>query len=98
MDRATINCVEDYARIGLPREMAALLLIEVDGHPAMVAEEAEAVEKILHQVKAAQVQVAKDESEAIKLAEARRTALSALARVSPSTPAGRCHGPALHAR
>ena len=85
MDRATINCVEDYARIGLPREMAALLLIEVDGHPAMVAEEAEAVEKILHQVKAAQVQVAKDESEAIKLAEARRTALSALARVSPST-------------
>ncbi len=40
MDRATINCVEDYVKIGLPRQMAALLLIEVDGHPAMVAEEA----------------------------------------------------------
>ncbi|MDH3453564.1 MAG: FAD-binding protein, partial [Desulfuromonadales bacterium] len=38
MDKATINCVEDYVKIGLPRQMAALLLIEVDGHPAMVEE------------------------------------------------------------
>ncbi|MBM4312501.1 MAG: FAD-binding protein, partial [Deltaproteobacteria bacterium] len=47
MDRMTINCVEDYMKIGLPREMAALLLIEVDGHPAVVAEEAEGVRRIL---------------------------------------------------
>jgi len=85
MDKATINCVEDYVKIGLPRQMAALLLIEVDGHPAMVAEEAEAVERILKEVKAAEVHVARDEAEATKLAEARRTALSALARVSPTT-------------
>jgi glycolate oxidase len=85
MDKATINCVEDYVKIGLPREMAALLLIEVDGHPAMVTEDAEAVERILKQVKAAEVHIAKDEAEAVKLTEARRTALSALARVSPTT-------------
>lgn len=85
MDKATINCVEDYVKIGLPRQMAALLLIEVDGHPVMVAEEAEAVERILKEVKAAEVHVARDEAEATKLAEARRTALSALARVSPTT-------------
>ena len=85
MDRTTINCVEDYAKIGLPREMAALLLIEVDGHPAVVAEEAEAVQKVLLQVKAAEVKVAKDAAEAASLAAARRTALSALARVSPTT-------------
>ena len=47
MDKTTINCVEDYAAIGLPREMAALLLIEVDGHPAVVAEEAEGVRRFL---------------------------------------------------
>ena len=29
MDRTTINCIEDYVNIGLPREMAAMLLIEV---------------------------------------------------------------------
>ena len=85
MDRATINCVEDYVRIGLPRQMAALLLIEVDGHPAMVAEEAAGVEAILKAVKAAEIHVAKDAEEAGKLAAARRTALSALARVSPTT-------------
>ncbi|BCR03525.1 FAD-binding protein [Desulfuromonas versatilis] len=85
MDKATINCVEDYVKIGLPRQMAALLLIEVDGHPAMVAEEAEAVEKILREVNAAEVHVAKTAEEAASLAAARRTALSALARVSPTT-------------
>jgi len=85
MDKATINCVEDYVKIGLPRQMAALLLIEVDGHPAMVAEEAEEVERILKEVGAAEVHVAKDAEEAASLAAARRTALSALARVSPTT-------------
>jgi len=85
MDKTTINCVEDYARIGLPRQMAALLLIEVDGHPAVVAEEAEGVEAILREVGAAEVHAARDAEEAGKLAAARRTALSALARVSPTT-------------
>lgn len=85
MDRATIGCVEDYVKIGLPRQMAALLLIEVDGHPAMVAEEAAGVERILKEVKAAELHVAQDAEEAASLAAARRTALSALARVSPTT-------------
>ncbi len=85
MDRATINCVEDYVKIGLPRQMAALLLIEVDGHPAPVAEEAEGVRTILEQVNAAEIHLARDASQAADLAAARRTALSALARVSPTT-------------
>jgi glycolate oxidase len=85
MDRTTINCVEDFAKIGLPRTMEALLLIEVDGHPAVVAEEAEGVLKVLADVKAAEVHIAKDADEAARLAAARRTALSALARVSPTT-------------
>jgi len=85
MDRATINCVEDYVQIGLPRQMAALLLIEVDGHPAMVAEDAQGVETILKGVQATEIHVAQSAEEAGKLAAARRTALSALARVSPTT-------------
>ena len=85
MDRATINCVEDYAKIGLPRDMAALLLIEVDGHPTVVAEEADAVRAVLERVRAAHVEEAADAEHAGQLAAARRTALSALARVSPTT-------------
>jgi glycolate oxidase len=85
MDRMTINCVEDYAAIGLPRDMAALLLIEVDGHPAVVAEEAEGVRTILQEVRADEIHQAQNASEASRLTAARRTALSAVARLSPTT-------------
>ncbi len=85
MDKTTINCVEDYAAIGLPREMAALLLIEVDGHPAVVAEEAEEVRRILEEVHADGIHQAANAAEASRLASARRTSLSAVARVSPTT-------------
>ena len=85
MDKTTINCVEDFAKIGLPREMEALLLIEVDGHPAVVAEEVAGVRKVLEQVKAAEIRQAANAEEALQLAAARRTSLSAVARVSPTT-------------
>ena len=39
LDRTTIHCVEDYANVGLPRDAEAMLLMETDGHPAVVAEE-----------------------------------------------------------
>ena len=42
---------------------AALLLIEVDGHPAVVAEETEKVEAIWRRHGATEVPAAKDESE-----------------------------------
>lgn len=85
MDQATIKCVEGYANIGLPVEMAALLLIEVDGHHAAVVEEADDVRAVLERVGAADIQEAADAEHANQLAAARRTALSALARVSPTT-------------
>lgn len=85
MDNTTINCVEDFSAIGLPRDMAALLLIEVDGHPAVVEEEAEAVMAILRKLRASETHQAKDVVQAEQLTAARRTALSALARVSPTT-------------
>src|SRR5204862_8219279 len=36
LDRMTIHCVEAYAKIGLPLDCEALLLMETDGHPAAV--------------------------------------------------------------
>jgi glycolate oxidase len=85
LDRTTIHCVEDYAKIGLPLDCEALLLMESDGHPAVVAEEAAQMEKICREKGCVEIRVAKDEAEASKLASARRTAFSALARVSPTT-------------
>jgi glycolate dehydrogenase FAD-linked subunit len=85
LDRMTIHCVEDYAKIGLPLDCEALLLMETDGHPAVVAEEAAQMEKICRERGCLELRVAKDETEANQLASARRSAFSALARVAPTT-------------
>ena len=85
LDRTTIHAVEDYARIGLPLNCEALLLMETDGHPVVVAEEAAKMEACCRECGCLELRVAKDEAEATKLASARRTAFSALARVAPTT-------------
>jgi glycolate oxidase len=85
LDRTTIACVEDYAKIGLPLDCEALLLIETDGHPAVVEEEAARMQEICRAQGCVELRVAQDDAEASKLASARRTAFSALARVSPTT-------------
>jgi glycolate oxidase len=85
LDRTTIHCVEDYAKIGLPLDCDALLLMETDGHPAAAAEEAAKMEAIARKNGAMEITVARDDAEAAKLATARRSAFSALARVAPTT-------------
>lgn len=85
LDRMTIHCVEDFAKIGLPLDCEALLLMETDGHPAVVADEAARMEKCCRDCGCMEVRLAKDEAEGNKLASARRSAFSALARVSPTT-------------
>ena len=85
LDRTTIHCVEDFAKVGLPLNCEALLLMETDGHPAVVAEEGARMEEIARRNNALEVRVAQDEAEATRLATARRSAFSALARVSPTT-------------
>jgi glycolate oxidase len=85
LDRTTIRCVEDFAKVGLPLDCEALLLMETDGHPGAVAEESAKMEAIARKNSAVEVRVARDEAEAAGLATARRSAFSALARVSPTT-------------
>ncbi|MFO7497226.1 MAG: FAD-linked oxidase C-terminal domain-containing protein [Desulfobacterales bacterium] len=84
MDNFTIRAVEDYSHAGLPKEAAALLLIEVDGHPAQVADDAAKVETICRQMGSADIRVAKTAAERDKVWAARRTALSALAKLRPT--------------
>ncbi len=84
MDNFTIRAVEDFSRVGLPVDASALLLIEVDGHPAQVAEDAHKVESLCRQHGATSIRVAQDEEERDKVWEARRSALSALAKLKPT--------------
>lgn len=85
LDRKTIRCVEDFANVGLPTDCEALLFMETDGHPAVVAEEAEAMAAIAREKGALAVTTASDAREAEQLATARRSAFAALARIKPTT-------------
>lgn len=85
LDHMTIRCVEEYAKIGLPTDCAALLLMETDGHPAAVADEADKMVTIAKAHGARKVKIAADAEESLKLASARRSAFSALARMRPTT-------------
>lgn len=84
LDNFTIRAVEDFSRVGLPVDAAALLLIEVDGHPAQVEEDAARVEDICRRHGAASIRVARDAAERDKVWAARRSALSALAKLKPT--------------
>ncbi len=85
LDRITIKCVEDYTHIGLPLDAEAILLMEADGHPAAVEDQARQMAEIAKTCGATNVQIARDAEESTRLASARRTAFSALARMSPTT-------------
>jgi glycolate oxidase len=84
LDRTTIHCVEDFAKIGLPLDCEALLLMETDGHPVVVEEEARQMEAIARQNDCQEIRIEQNEAEALKLASARRSAFSALARLAPT--------------
>jgi glycolate oxidase len=85
LDQQTIRCVENFSNVGLPTDVAALLLMESDGATAVVEVEIQAMLKIAQRRGAIVVQEAKNEAEADRLRLARRSAFSALARVRPTT-------------
>ncbi|MED5053189.1 glycolate oxidase subunit GlcD [Anoxybacillus sp. UARK-01] len=85
LDQPTLRVVEDYAQIGLPTDVKAVLLIEQDGAREVVEREMRQIERICKEEQAVSVQLARSEQEADALRTARRSALSALARLRPTT-------------
>lgn len=85
LDQDTLRAVEDFAHIGLPTDVKAILLIVQDGPPEIVERDIKKIAEICRSEQAIDVQLAASEEEAEKLATARRSALSALARLKPTT-------------
>jgi glycolate oxidase len=85
LDQTTIKCVEEYAHLGLPTSIESLLLIEVDGRPSVVEEDAAKIAELCKRHNRIEVKIARNAAEAIRLKTARRAAFSALARVKPTT-------------
>lgn len=85
MDNPTIRVVDDFAKLGLPLDMEAILLIEQDGDPETVTRDIEQIRQICMREQADSIQVAATREEAERLLTARRSAFTALARLRPTT-------------
>ena len=85
LDQPTLKAVEDFAQIGLPTNVKAVLLIEQDGSKSVVDDDMEKIASICRDNEAVEVTLAKSIEEAEALTTARRSALSALARLRPTT-------------
>ena len=84
LDNFTIRAVEDFSKAGLPKDAAAMLLVELDGHAAQVEEDADRVEALCRSMGATSIRVAQDAAERDRVWAARRAALSALAQLKPT--------------
>lgn len=85
IDQYTLQCVEDFAQIGLPTDCGAVLLMETDGFPAQVESETEQMKSIALEMRAREVRIAATKEEGVALATARRSAFAAVARIRPTT-------------
>ncbi len=85
MDNATINAIEDFKKIGMPKTADAVLLIEADGIKEAVEKDAARISDICEKLNAESIKTAKTISESKELWEARTSALPALARIKPTT-------------
>ncbi|MET3696607.1 glycolate oxidase [Bacillus oleivorans] len=84
MDQASIQAVEAYQPLGLPTDVEALLLIELDGHPKAIADEMLKVQEVCKEVGAREVKVATTDAEAKELWKARKLVSPAIVRMKPT--------------
>lgn len=83
IDKLTLNCVEDSLALGLNREAAALLIVELDGPNAGIRIEREMVEKCVLAHGCMEIKWAKDAKERELIWKARKTSFGALGRLAP---------------
>ena len=83
MDMLAIRAAEDFAHAGYPYEAAAILLCEIDGMEAEVAEQVARVQDILAGLGATELHLAEDEAERALLWKGRKSAFPAIGRLSP---------------
>ncbi|MGH8535826.1 MAG: FAD-linked oxidase C-terminal domain-containing protein [Gammaproteobacteria bacterium] len=83
MDRLAIQAAEDFVHAGYPLDAEAILLCEIDGHPAEIEAELPRVAKVLKARGATEVRVARDESERQRFWTGRKAAFPAVGRIAP---------------
>ena len=83
MDRLSVEAVEAFNSPGYPRDAEAILLCELDGGEAEVAEQMVIVRNILETQQATSVAVSANEAERLRLWQGRKNAFPAVGRIRP---------------
>jgi glycolate oxidase len=84
IDGPTARALEEAFRAGYPANIEGVLLIDLDGRPEDVAEEAAVVEAVCREIGARGVRSAESAQEREALWAARKGGLAALARIAPN--------------
>lgn len=84
MDQASIRAVEEYQPTGLPIDVEAMILVELDGHPVAIEQEIEVVRNVCTKYNARKVEIAKTEEKALALWKARKLVSPAIVRNKPT--------------
>ncbi|PRB80551.1 glycolate oxidase subunit GlcD [Pseudomonas sp. MYb185] len=83
MDNLAIRAAEDFIHAGYPVEAEAILLCELDGVEADVADECDRVREVLEKSGATAISQAKDDAERALFWAGRKNAFPAVGRISP---------------
>ncbi|HYN76319.1 MAG TPA: FAD-linked oxidase C-terminal domain-containing protein [Lamprocystis sp. (in: g-proteobacteria)] len=83
MDGPAIQAAEAFAHAGYPVDAAAILICEIDGTAAEVAELAVQVRDLLLASGATEVRTSRDDAERLRFWKGRKSAFPAVGRISP---------------
>jgi glycolate oxidase len=84
LDQGCIHSVEAYEPSGLPLDVEAVLLIEVDGHPSATKEEIVEIAEKCKEIGANSIKIAGSEQEKNQLWKARKLISPAITRIKPT--------------
>jgi glycolate oxidase len=83
MDRPAIHAAEDFVHAGYPRDVEALLIVELDGPEAEVDHLIGRVEEIARANRARSIRISQSEAERLAFWAGRKAAYPAVGRISP---------------
>lgn len=83
MDNLAIQAAEAAVSAGYPKEAAGLLIVELEGEPVQVEAEFAHLLQVIEATNPYEVRVAKDDAERARIWKGRKSAFSAVGRLSP---------------
>ena len=83
MDHLAIEAAEAAVHAGYPQTATALLIVELEGEAAEVEAEFQLLEPVIRASGAFEIRIARDEGERLRIWKGRKSAFSAVGRLSP---------------